>query len=234
VPRRRIVRGHHIAVLIGLDKKRATLWNIYSQSIKPDIIIKVESTQYNFYESVINQLRPSIKQGVKTIIIASPNEKNYEAFYSHIDKHQRWLIGGYELNQVTLEYVKGSANDLDAVLELIEESSLQRTIREASKEDVNRVMRVLEKRLSTPRGIDTLLFTLNEIEEALEDEESNPEYVLLTNEFQRSHRRRTQRLLQIAQNKRIKSLIVDAGSSMGRRLTQFGGLICMMRITSNF
>ncbi len=231
MPRRRIVRGYHIAVLIGLDKKRATFWNIYSESIKPDTIIKLESTPYNFYEAIINQLRPSIKQGVKTIIIASTNEKNYDSFYSHIDKHQRWLIGGYELNQVTLEYIKGAANDLDTVLELIEESSLQRTIKEASKEDVNRVMRVLEKRLSTPKGIDTLLFTLNEIEEALEDEESNPEYVLLTNEFQRGHRRRTQRLLQIAQNKRVKSLIVDAGSPMGLRLTQFGGLICMMRLT---
>lgn len=207
------------------------MWNIYSESTKPDIVIQLESTPYNFYEEVINQLRPSIKQGVKTIIIASTNEKNYDEFYSHIDKHQRWLIGGYELNQVTLEFVKGAANDLDTVLELIEESSLQRTIKEASKEDVNRVMRVLEKRLSTPKGIDTLLFTLNEIEEKLEDEESNPEYVLLTNEFQRGHRRRAQRLLQIAQNKRVKSLIVDAGSPMGLRLTQFGGLICMMRLT---
>ena len=211
----------------------ATLWNIYSQSIKPDTIIKRDSTPYNFYEEIINQLRPSIKQGVKTIIIASTNEKNYEAFHKHIEKHQRWLIGGYELNQVTLEYVKGSAKDLDTVLELIEESSLQATIREASQEDINRVMRVLEKRLSTPRGIDTLLFTLTEIEMAIEDEESNPEYVLLTNEFQRNHRRRTQRLLQIAQNKRVKSMIVDARSPMGMRLTQFGGLICMMRVTSN-
>ena len=209
------------------------MWNIYSQSIKPYIVIKLDNTPYNFYESIINHLRPGIKQGVKTIIIASTNDKNYEAFHKHIEKHQRWLIGGYELNQVTLEYIKGSANDLDTVLELIEESSLQTTIREASQEDINRVMRVLEKRLSTPRGIDTLLFTLHEIEETIEDEESNPEYVLLTNEFQQSHRRRTQRLLQIAQNKRIKSMIVDARSPMGTRLTQFGGLICMMRIKSN-
>ena len=209
------------------------MWNIYSQSIKPDVVIKRDSTPYNFYESIINQIRPSIKQGVKTILIASTNEKPYEAFHKHIEKHQRWLIGGYELNQVTLEYVEGSANDIDAVVELIEESSLQRTIREASREDVNRVMRVLEKRLGTPEGIDTLLFTLNEIEEAIEEEEPNLEYVLLTNEFQRRHRRRTQRILQIAQNKRIKSMIVDSRSPMGERLTQFGGLICMTRITSN-
>ena len=228
--RRRRPRGHHIAVLIGLENKKAAFWNIYSLSIKSDILIKQESNPYNFYEAVIDRLRPVIKQGVKTILIASPNEKDYEAFYAHIDKHQRWLIGGYELNRVTLEYVKGSAKDLDTVLELVEETSLRRTIREASQEDVNRVMRVLEKRLSTPKGIDTLLLTLDEVEAAVLEEEPNAEYVLLTNEFQRGHRRRTQRILQIAQNKRIKSMIVDARSPMGVRLTQFGGLICMMRV----
>ena len=229
---RRRRRGYPVAVLIGLEKNRGILWNIFSESIQPDTVIKLDSTPYNFYESIINQVRPSVKQGIKTIIIASTNEKNYEAFYKHIEKHQRWLIGGYELNQVTLEYVEGSAKDLDAVVDLIEESSLQRTIKEASQEDVRRVMRVLEKRLSTPRGIDTLLFTLNEVENAIE-EEAGPEYILLTNEFQRSHRRRTQRILQIAQNNRIKSMIVDARSPMGARLTQFGGFICMMRIISN-
>ena len=227
--RRRRPRGHHIALLIGLEKKRATLWNIYNLSIKPDTVIKKETTSYNFYEAIINQLRPAIKQGVKTILIASQNEKNYDGFYAHIEKHQRWLIGGYELNRVTLEYVKGSAKDLDTVLELVEETSLRRTIREATQEDINRVMRVLEKRLSTPRGIDTLLFTLDKVEEAVEEEEPNVEYVLVTNEFQRGHRRRTQRILQITQNKRIKFMIVDARSPMGVRLTQFGGLICMMR-----
>ena len=230
--RRRRPRGHHIAVLIGLENKKAAFWNIYSLSIKSDILIKLESTPYNFYEAVIDRLRPVIKQGVKTILIASPNEKDYESFYAHIDKPQRWLIGGYELNRVTLEYVKGSAKDLDTVLELVEETSLRRTIREASQADVNRVMRVLEKRLSTPKGIDTLLFTLDEVEKAVEEEEPNAEYVLLTNVFQRGQRRRTQRILQLAQNKRIKSMIVDARSPMGMRLTQFGGLIGMMRVTN--
>ncbi|RLI03459.1 hypothetical protein DRO31_01775, partial [Candidatus Bathyarchaeota archaeon] len=94
-------RGYPVAVLIGLEKDKASLWNIYSRSIKPDISIKQEKNQYNYFEAIINQLRPNVKQGVKTVLVASPDVKNYEEFYQHIEKHQRWLIAGYELNRVT-------------------------------------------------------------------------------------------------------------------------------------
>ncbi len=226
MPRRRR-RGYPLAVLIGLEDTKAHIWDIYSRSIKPDTVNKKETNQYNYYEAIIDNLRPKIKQGVKTILIASSNEDNYEEFYQHIKKHQHWLIGGYELNQVTLEYVEGDAADRDAVVELIEESGLQDTIREASREDIKRVMGVLEKRLGTPKGIDTLLFTLSEVENAVYGEDLQPEYILLTNDYQRRHRRRSHRLLQIAQNKGIKSMIVETNTPMGKRLTQFGGLICM-------
>lgn len=222
-------RGYPVAVLIGLEKNKASLWNIYSRSIKPDTSIKQEKNQYNYYEAIIDQLRGNVKQGVKTVLVASPDVKNYEAFYQHIEKHQRWLIAGYELNRVTIEYVEGSATDIDAVIELIEESGLQRTIQKASREDVKRVMSVLEKRLGTPEGIDTLKFTLTEVEDEVYGDHGSAEYILLTTDFQYNHRRRTQRLLQIAQNKGIKSMIVEAETSMGTRLSQFGGLICMTR-----
>jgi stalled ribosome rescue protein Dom34 len=226
VPRRRR-RGYPLAVLIGLQKDKATIWNIYSQSIKPDTVINRETSEYNFYEEMINKLRPSIKQGVKTIIVASLDKKNYEFFYDHVEKHQRWLIGGYELNRVILEYVEGSAGDLDSVLALVEESNLKRTVQKASHEDINRIMSVLEKRIGTPEGIETLLFTTKEVEEMVYGD-VDPEYILLTTDFQNQHGRRIQRLLQIAQNKGIKTMIVEANTAMGKRLTQFGGLICML------
>jgi len=90
-------------------------------------------------------------------------------------------------------------------------------------------MSVLEKRLGTPEGIDTLKFTLTEVEDEVYGDHGSAEYILLTTDFQYNHRRRTQRLLQIAQNKGIKSMIVEAETSMGTRLSQFGGLICMTR-----
>ena len=214
-------------MLIGLQRDKAAVWNVYSHSIKPDTTIKRESNEYNFYEEIINRLRPGIKQGVKTVIIASPDKKNYEAFYDHVEKHQRWLIGGYELNRVTLEYVEGSALDMDSVLELVEDSNLKKTVQKASREDIKRIMSVLERRIGTPDGIETLRFTFKETEDAIYSDDA-PEYVLMTTDFQRLHSRRTQRLLQIPQNKGIKTIIVEAHTEMGKRLTQFGGLICML------
>ncbi|MBE0633594.1 hypothetical protein IH574_03395 [Candidatus Bathyarchaeota archaeon] len=226
--RSRKIRGYPVAVLIGLEERRASVWNIYSQSIKPDTVIKQESSSYNFYETLVDLLRPNIKQGVKTVLIASPDDKNWKRFYEHIEKHQRWLIGGYELNRVTLEYVEGSAENIEAVMKLIEKSGLQRTIEQASREDSKRVMGVLEKRLGSPEGIDSLLFSLDELEAAVYGEASRIEYVLLSTDFHQQHRRRTQRLLQVAQNKGIKAMTVEANTPMGTRVSQFGGLICMM------
>ena len=228
MPRRR-TRGYPIAVLIGLENTRAIIWNIYSRSIKPDTTIQRESNQYNYYEAVIDNLRPKVKQGVKTVVIASPDTKNYDTFREHIEKHQRWLIAGYELNRVTLSYIEGSALDIDAVMMLVEKSGLKRTIDLASRADIKRVMDVLEKRLGTPEGIDTLRFTLSEVEDEVYEPHGSAEYVLITTDFQQNHRRKTQRLLQIAQNKGIKTMLVEAETSMGARLTQFGGIICMTR-----
>lgn len=225
MPGRRRVRGYPIAVLVGLNENKASVWDVYSQSIKPDAVIEKESKDYNFHEAVINQLRPKVKLGVKTILVASTDEKNYDELYEHIEKHQRWLIEGYELNRATIRYVEGSAMDIDSVNGLIEDSGLQRKIRQASQEDIERIMGVLEKRLGTAKGIDTLLFTLGEVEEAVYGDDPHIEYILVTTEFQRKHRRRTQRLLQIAQNKNIKTMIVETKAPMGARLTQFGGLI---------
>ena len=227
--RRRRTRGYPVAVLIGLENNSASLWNIYSRSIKPDTTIQRENNRYNYYEAIIDRLRPNVKQGVKTVLVASPDAKTYDELYQHILKHQRWLIAGYELNRVTIEYVEGSATDIDAVVELIEKSGLQRTIQKASREDIKRVMNVLERRLGTPEGIDTLKFTLTEVEDEVYGDHGSAEYILMTTDFQYNHRRRAQRLLQIAQNKGVKSMIVEAETPMGSRLAQFGGLICLTR-----
>ena len=226
MPKRRLNRGYPLAVLIGLGKREASLWNIYSQSIKPDTAIKRESTEYNFYEAIINRIRPSVKQGVKTILVASRDVKDYQRFLTHLEKHQKWLVSGYELNRATLKYIEGSAETLEEVVSLVEEAGLKKTVLQASREDLKRVMSVLEKRLGTPEGIDSLLFSLDEIEEAVYGD-SQAEYLLLTVSFHRQHRRRCQRLLQIAENKGIKTMIVEDEPPMGSRLTQFGGLICM-------
>ena len=65
----RKVRGYPVAILIGLENQRASLWNIYSRSIKSEIVIEKDSTDYNFFESIINKVRPKVKIGINTILI---------------------------------------------------------------------------------------------------------------------------------------------------------------------
>jgi stalled ribosome rescue protein Dom34 len=223
VPRRKR-RGYPIAILIGLEKNVGTIWNIFSESIKLDNRISKETNNYNFFETIVDRLRPNVKKGIKTVLITSTDKKNFQEFLDHIKKHQKWLVSGYDLNQITIEYIEGSARDFDDVQILIEKSALKKTVKKASQAENNRVLKALEKRLGTPEGINSLIFSLKEVENGLYNDKSI-EIILMTTKFKDNHKRRTQRILQIAQNKGIKSMIIENNTPMEKRLTQFGGLI---------
>jgi stalled ribosome rescue protein Dom34 len=227
VPRRR--RGYPLALLISLDGLNARFWNIYSESIKPDRKLSGEDS-YNFYESVVDEIRPRVKKGIKTVLIASEEIVNFESFMEHVNRHQSWLVKGYELNTVSFEYLSYRAENVNEVRELIKNTGFVEKIEEASKVDIQQVMMNLESRVNTVEGIETLLFTLSEIENTVYSEKGKrPEYILMTEDFQRKHRRRTNRLLQIARNKEIKTNIVKSESKHGKRISQFGGIICVLR-----
>jgi hypothetical protein len=81
--------------------------------------------------------------------------------------------------------------------------------------------------MSDSKGIESLLFTLEEIEEVIRGDEENPEYILLTEAFRDCHRRRVERLLQIASNRGIKTRVVGLNTSAETRITQLGGLVCI-------
>ena len=52
-------------------------------------------------------------------------------------------------------------------------------------------------------------------------------YLLLTNKYlAQSHQKsRIHRLMQIAQNKKIQTKVINAETSAGSRITQFGGIV---------
>lgn len=227
--RRKGPRGYAVAVLIGLEKHKASIWNVYSKSIRSNRVIEYDKDDYNYFETIINQIRQKIKQGIKTIIIASEERKNYDRFFKHVNKHQKWLLGGYELNKITLEYIEGSAENIYAVNQLIDKSELKKIVNKANYQENKSVMKEFEKRLGSSNGIDTLLFALEKVENVIyeNNHKLRPEYIILTTEFHRKNRRRTQRLLQISKNKGIKTMIIEKKSALGTRLSQFGGLLCM-------
>jgi stalled ribosome rescue protein Dom34 len=228
MPKRRRRRGYPLAILVGLEGGNAYMWNIYSEAVRPGERIQGD-IGYNFYEEVVDALRPSFKQGIKSILIAAPDERDYRRFMDHIRKHQSWLLGGWRLNTVTFNRIPERATDSEEVRALVTSRSFRERLTETTGRDTGQVMDVLERRLNDSKGIDTLLFTLSEVEDAVYGGGRTPEYILVTERFFAQRGRRTQRLLQVAANKNVKTSIIGAGTPAEARIAQLGGLVCMLR-----
>ena len=93
-------RGYPVAVLVGIEADHAALWHIFSQVAKPQQTIpltnrKDQKALYSFHETLINALRPVFKEGVRSIIVASPPRTSYaQDFLSHVKAHHTWLLQG--------------------------------------------------------------------------------------------------------------------------------------------
>lgn len=220
-------RGYPIAVLIGLVGKIAYIWHVFTESVKEGEVIQAKS-YYNFYESIVDTLRPNLKLGLKTILVATPIEKEYKSFINHIMKHQSWMIKGYDLNTVTFDYISLEAIDLLSVQELVRTKDFRNKLTEVSSSDIQQVMDHLEKLLNDQNAIETLLFNLNEVEDAVYGD-ALVEYILITESLNRRFGKRTSRLLQIAGNKNIKTRIIEKRSLAKERIDQLGGLVCILK-----
>ncbi len=227
--KRRRTRGYPVAVLVGLENKRAIFWSIFSNSVKSGVIKKWTDNEYNFFESLVDEIRPSIKQGVKAVLLVSEDKKKYDGFMGHIQKHQGWMLKGYELNRVSFQFLEGSAKDVDDVTELVTASGFRDSIKKAGEGDMSLVVGVLEKRLASRDGIETLRFSIEEVEDVVYNN-GEAEYILISQKYQQQHRRRVQRLLQVAENKGVKTRIIPPDSKHIGRVAQFGGMICLLRI----
>lgn len=91
-------------------------------------------------------------------------------------------------------------------------------------------MGVLERHLNNPDDIETLLFTLGEVENAIYRDDRSPDYFLVTEDFKSKHRRKMNRLLQVAANKDVKTKIIKSDTPAAAKITQLGGLVCMLKV----
>ena len=211
--------------MIGIQDHEAAVWNIYSESVNPGQRITGKSP-YELHESIVDALRPQIKQGVKTVLVASADEKDYAGFMDHVEKHHRWLIKGWDLNKATFEHVPMAAMNERQVRGIVKTNSFKEKLSTASSRDLVNVMKVLEERLNDADRIDTLLFSLEEVEAHVYGG-GEAEYLLVTDQFHERHKRRIQRLIQISANRKIQTKIIPADTAAGARVTQFGGLVCL-------
>jgi len=230
MPRRR--RGYPVAVLVGLDEEGAHLWDIYSESVKPGQRLASTGSEYSLSEAVVDQLRPRVKEGVKTVVVASEDRARYQSLLGHVERHHGWLVRGRGMNTVTFTYLKGRATAAGEVRALAASEEFRSILRGASEDGLDAVMGALEKRLGTSEGIDSLMLSLEEVEAGVYGEEP-PELILITEGFTRRHRSRAQRLAQVAHNRAVKAVTVPVDSRHSLRLEQLGGIVGITKQTSN-
>ena len=78
-------RGFLVALLIGFDEKEIHIWKVYSHSLRAHKKINLtrrwkyldDKQIYNLLENVVNHIRQAIKDGLKSILLASPSKTNY-------------------------------------------------------------------------------------------------------------------------------------------------------------
>ena len=93
-PKKGYRRGYPVAILIGLERDCAALWSVFSKVVKPLANVELKGTRsdqkalYNFHESVINAMKPTVKEGVKSVILASQARTSHARdFRDHTNKH---------------------------------------------------------------------------------------------------------------------------------------------------
>jgi stalled ribosome rescue protein Dom34 len=232
--KRRYRRGYPVAVLLGFEEDHAVIWIVFSCVVKPSNTVKLdgkrtdEKALYNFHESVLDLIKPILNEGVHTVVVASPSRTSYSTeFLGHIQKHHRYLIQSKNQNRANFAEIIGSADDRLQVAELAITKEFTELIAETTSDEADHIVDHLEKHLYNNSVV---LYALKEIEEKVykkEDRNSGTEYLLLTNKYlaESKQKSRIHRLMQIAQNKKIKTKVVDAETFAGNRINQFGGIV---------
>jgi stalled ribosome rescue protein Dom34 len=242
---RRYRRGYPVAILVGFEDDRVVVWQIFRHVIKPETTLRLDGARndtkavYNFHESIVNALRPTLNEGVRSIILAAPTRTNHaQTFMDHVRRHHLWLMQGP--NKATFSEATGSASTLSDVAALTKTPRFHHLISETTSEETANLLGLLEKHLHASNHDAVVLYSLEEVEDRILDPRRAgspiPEYLLLTDKylFDSREKKRIHRLIQIATNRHVKTRIVDADSTAGLRLTQLGGMVCFTRLTRTY
>ncbi|HVP92418.1 MAG TPA: hypothetical protein VMS94_01615 [Acidobacteriota bacterium] len=236
--KQRYKRGYPVALLIGLENDNAVLWHVFSHIIKPHLTLELEEKRtderalYNFHESLVEALKPTLKEGVKSIVIVAPTKTTYaEDFLDHVRKHHNYLVQSNNPNRATFAKLVGSADQPSKVAQLVKTKEFHELITETTSREADHIVNILEKHLNSIGSNSIALFSLKEIEEMVYNQETNDDprikYLLLTDKYlaEADDKNRIHKLLQISKNKKMKTRIVKTETAVGKRISQFGGIV---------
>ena len=146
-------RGYPVAVLLGIETDTQLLWHVFSEVAKHHQTIPLNGARsdhkalYNFHESIVNALRPTLKEGVRSVIVASPSRTNYaQEFLNHIKAHHTWLLQG--TNKAVFSTITGSASTPQQVAALTKTATFKELISETTAQETENLLEILEKRLN--------------------------------------------------------------------------------------
>jgi len=236
--KRRYRRGYPVAVLVGFEDDHAVLWRIFSRVAKRSVRLELDGKRtddkalYNFHESVVDALKPVLKEGVRTVVVAAPVRTTYaQDFLDHVRKHHLYLIQTKRPNRANFAELVGSADDRIKVTELVKNKKFSKLINETTSEEADHIINVLEKHLYSTGDNTVVLYSLKEIEDIVYERGKRNEFgtvhLLLTDQYlaNSKQKNRIHRLLQISKNKKVKTRIVNAETPAGNRISQFGGIV---------
>jgi stalled ribosome rescue protein Dom34 len=234
--RRGYRRGYPIAVLIGFDRDHVVIWRVFSQVVKPHSTIQAprggKRKRYNFHEAVVDALRPILKEGVGSVVIAAPTRTNYvKGFLDHVAKHQPWMTRG--TGSATFTGIVGSATTQDEVSSLVRTGEVQRAIGTSAAGEADRIKSLLESRLAQDDA-SPILYSLYEIEEMIFEQQvmgrPEPEHLILTDKFLAAHRRRAQKLMEVSRGRGVRAYVVGVKTAAGQRVEQLGGMVLLTKL----
>jgi len=238
-PKTKYKRGYAVATLIGIEETSGVVWKVFSHVAKHERTVTLSESRgnlkslYNFHEAIVNTLRPILREGVRSIILASPSRTNYsQEFVKHVRQHHAWLNQGP--SKAVLSEITGSASTQSQVAALTRTTAFHELVDKTALEETENLLDLLEKRLNTSDNKYAVLFSLEEAEGVIlkhqKPGEPEPEFLLLTDTYLANTRQknRVHRLMQIAANRNVKTRIVNTESPAGKRITQLGGLVCLV------
>ncbi len=213
------------------------MWKVFSNVVKPEKTLLLDGAKndrkalYSFHESIVNALRPTLNEGVRSIILVSHAKTNHsQRFIDHIRLHHTWLVQGPK--EAVFSKATGSAVTMPEVAALTKTPMFHQLVCETTSEETGDLVDILEECLNTSDQDTIVAFSLKETEDLIlvprKPGKPVPQYLMLTDKYlsDSCEKNRINRLMQIATNRNIKTRILDAESAAGIRLTQFGGMVC--------
>ncbi|MHA2180299.1 MAG: hypothetical protein ACXAAH_02615, partial [Promethearchaeota archaeon] len=243
--KRRIKRGHPVAILIGLHDNDAVIWRIFSESIRLHFKInrgrkrrnQDKKQLYHFHEEIINILRPIVKEGIRSVILLSPPKQEYsDEFLNHANKHHSWLFKKGDKQVVFSKITGNQAKTQKDVHYLKTQEYFKDLINDTSNQEGLLILDELNEIINKNEKFSKILYTVKEIDHELKlikryPKLAKPNYIILTDEYLKNpkNRNKTHRIIQVAKNLEIKTKIVNLESEAGAIVGKFGGLVCYFK-----